>query len=236
LLLVFSLWFREINLGLSGTGFGMAEIKELVCLGATRTITDPFFYIYRFVSPLLVLLTSIVFSYEHETGILRSLMLKPVKKTTVFLAKLVYIIFTVSLVFVAAVTIYLVLLEPSAFIYILSSQNFQLSMVMVGSHYLIMFLMIISVATFLSTIIKKTSLSAGIAIAALYMLDYIGTIATSLRTTLPPWSIFYSVYSNITSIFYPSPIGLGAVLNIILVSVVLLALSWLIFGRVTEYE
>jgi hypothetical protein len=236
LLLIFSLWFREINLGLFGSGFGETEVRELVCLGATRTITDPFFYIYRFVSPLLVLLTSMVFSYEHETGILRSLMLKPVKKTAVFLAKLIYIIFTMSLVFVVTVTIYLVLLEPSAFIYILSSQSFQLSMIMVGLHYFIMFIMIISVATFLSMLVKKTSLSAGIAIAILYILDYIGTIATSLRTTLPPWSIFYSVYSNVTNIFFPSPIGLGTVLSVILASVVLLSLSWIIFEKVTEYE
>jgi hypothetical protein len=236
LLLIFSLWFREINLGLFGSGFGETEVRELVCLGATRTITDPFFYIYRFVSPLLVLLTSVVFSYEHETGILRSLMLKPVKKTTVFLAKLAYLILTASLVFVVAVAIYLVLLEPTAFIYILSSQSFQLSMIMVGLHYIIMFFMIISVATFLSIMIKKTSLSAGVSIAALYMLDYIGTIATSLRATLPPWSIFQSLYNNVTNIFFPSPIGLGPILNIILASIVLLALSWLIFGKVTEYE
>jgi hypothetical protein len=99
-----------------------------------------------------------------------------------------------------------------------------------------MFFIIISVATFLSIMIKKTSLSAGVSIAALYMLDYIGTIATSLRATLPPWSIFQSLYNNVTNIFFPSPIGLGPILNIILASIVLLALSWLIFGKVTEYE
>jgi hypothetical protein len=236
LLLVFSLWFREINLGLSGTGFGVAEVRELVCLGAVRTIIDPFFYIYRFVSPLLVLLTSIVFSYEHETGILRSLMLKPVKKSTVFLAKLAYIILIPLLVFTAASTMYLALLEPNAFIDILSSQTFQMSIIIVGLHYLTTFLMIISVAAFLSIIIKKTSLSAGISIAILYMLEYIETIATSLRTVLPPWSIHHSLTPNVYKVFFPAPIDFGAILNVILGSIILLALSWLVFGKLTEYE
>ena len=236
MLLVFSLWFRDINLGLSGTGFGIAEVRELVCLGAVRTIIDPFFYIYRFVSPLLVLLTSVVFSYEHETGILRSLMLKPVKKTTAFLAKLAYIILIPLLVFTAASTMYLALLEPKAFIEILSSQSFQLSMIIVELHYLTMFIMIISVAAFLSIIIKKTSLSAGISIAILYMLEYIETIAMSLRTILPPWSIHHSLTPNVYKIFFPAPLDLGAILNVILGSIVLLALSWLVFGKVTEYE
>ena len=209
---------------------------ELVCLGAVRTITDPFFYIYRFVSPLLVILTSLVFSYEHETGILRSLMLKPVKRTTIFLAKLAYIILMPLLVFTAASTMYLALLEPKAFIDILSSQSFQLSMIIVSLHYLTMFIMIVSVAAFLSIMIKKTSLSAGISIAVLYMLEYIETIATSLRTILPPWSIHNTLLPNVTNIFYPSPLNFGTIFNVILASSVLLAMSWLVFGRMTEYE
>jgi hypothetical protein len=210
--------------------------KKLVCLGLIRMTTDPFINIYRFVSPLLVLLTSVVFSHEHETGILRSLMLKPVKKTTVFLAKLAYLIITVTLVFIVGSTIYLVLLEPKAFIGTLSVPEMLPSMIIVYLHYFTMFLVIISLATFLSTIIKKTSISAGIAIAVLYMLEYMETVATSLRTTLPPWSINSTLIVDVTSIFWNQPLDFGTVLNAILASFVLLAISWIVFGRMTEYD
>jgi len=211
--------------------------KKLVCLGLIRMTTDPFINIYRFVSPLLVLLTSVVFSHEHETGILRSLMLKPVKKTTVFLAKLAYLIITSTLVFIVGSTIYLVLLEPKAFIDTLSSVPEMLpSMIIVYLHYFTMFLVIISLATFLSIIIKRTSISAGISIAILYMLEYVETVATSLRATLPPWSIHSALLDNITNIFWHQPLVFGGILNVILASFVLLALSWLVFGRMTEYD
>jgi hypothetical protein len=210
--------------------------KKLVCLGLIRMTTDPFINIYRFVSPLLVLLTSVVFSHEHETGILRSLMLKPVKKTTVFLAKLAYFIITVTLVFIVGSTIYLVLLEPKAFIGTLSVPEMLPSMIIVYLHYLTMFLVIISLATFLSTIIKKTSISAGIAIAILYMLEYMETVATSLRTILPPWSICSTLIVDVSDIFWSQPLNFGTILNAILASFVLLALSWLVFGRMTEYD
>jgi hypothetical protein len=210
--------------------------KKLVCLGLIRMTTDPFINIYRFVSPLLVLLTSVVFSHEHETGILRSLMLKPVKKTTVFLAKLAYLIITVTLVFIVGSTIYLVLLEPKAFIGTLSVPEMLPSMIIVYLHYLTMFLVIISLATFLSTIIKKTSISAGIAIAILYMLEYMETVATSLRTILPPWSICSTLIVDVSDIFWSQPLNFGTILNAILASFVLLALSWLVFGRMTEYD
>jgi hypothetical protein len=224
-------------LGLAGSGaWDETWTRKLVCLGSIRTIMDPFLYIYRFVSPLLVLLTSVVFSHEHETGILRSLMLKPVKKTTVFLAKLAYLILTMSLVFIVGSTIYLVLLEPKAFIDVLSVPEMLPSMVIVNLHYFTMFLVIISLATFLSIIIKKTSISAGISIAILYMLEYIETTATSLRTTLPPWSIWSTLTVDVSNIFWSQPLDFGAVLNVILASFVLLALSWLVFGRMTEYE
>ena len=224
-------------MGLAGSGaWDETWTRKLVCLGSIRTITDPFLYIYRFVSPLLVLLTSVVFSLEHETGILRSLMLKPVKKTTVFLAKLAYLILTMSLVFIVGSVIYLVLLEPKAFIDILSVPEMLPSMVIVNLHYFTMFLVIISLATFLSIIIKKTSISAGISIAILYMLEYIETTATSLRTTLPPWSIWSTLTVDVSNIFWSQPLDFGAVLNVILASFVLLALSWLVFERMTEYE
>jgi len=199
-------------------------------------ITDPFIYIYRFVSPLLVLLASMVFSYEHETGILRSLMLKPVKKTTVFLAKLAYLIITATMVFIVGSTIYLVLLEPTAFIDALSVPEMLSSMVIVNLHYFTMFLVIISLAAFLSIIIKRTSISAGISIAILYMLEYVETVATSLRTTLPPWSINSTLIVDVSNIFWSQPLVFGATMNVILASFILLALSWLIFGRMTEYE
>jgi len=199
-------------------------------------ITDPFIYIYRFVSPLLVLLASMVFSYEHETGILRSLMLKPVKKTTVFLAKLAYLIITATMVFIVGSTIYLVLLEPKAFIDALSVPEMLSSMVIVNLHYFTMFLVIISLAAFLSIIIKRTSISAGISIAILYMLEYVETVATSLRTTLPPWSINSTLIVDVSNIFWSQPLVFGATMNVILASFILLALSWLIFGRMTEYE
>ncbi|MBS7633265.1 ABC transporter permease [Candidatus Bathyarchaeota archaeon] len=236
-LLIFSLQFKEVNLGLAGSGaWDEMWTKKLVCFGLIRMITDPFFYIYRFVSPLLVLLTSVVFSYEHETGILRSLMLKPVKKTTVFLAKLAYLIITAMLIFIVSSTIYLVQLEPKAFNDILSVPEMLPSMIIVNLHYFTMFLTIISLSTFLSIIIKRTSISAGISIAILYMLEYIETVATSLRTTLPPWSIDSTLIVNVSNIFWSQPLVFGAVLNVILASFILLALSWLVFGRMTEYE
>ena len=210
--------------------------KKLVCLGLLRMTTDPFLYIYRFVSPLLVLLTSVVFSHEHETGILRSLTLKPVKKTTVFLAKLAYLIIASTLVFITGSTIYLVLLEPKAFIDTLSVPEMLPSIIVVYLHYFTMFLVIISLATFLSTIIKKTSISAGIAIAILYMLEYMETVASSLRAILPPGNIIYTLLPNVTYIFWSQPLDFGTVLNDILACFILLALSWLVFGRMTEYD
>ena len=234
---MFSLQFSVVNLGLASTGTGVeTEAKKLICLGLIRMITDPFIYIYRFVSPLLVLLASMVFSYEHETGILRSLMLKPVKKTTVFLAKLAYLIITATMVFIVGSTIYLVLLEPTAFIDALSVPEMLSSMVIVNLHYFTMFLVIISLAAFLSIIIKRTSISAGISIAILYMLEYVETVATSLRTTLPPWSINSTLIVDVSNIFWSQPLVFGATMNVILASFILLALSWLIFGRMTEYE
>jgi len=210
--------------------------KKLVCLGLIRMTTDPFLYIYRFVSPLLVLLTSVVFSYEQETGILRSLMLKPVKKTTVFLAKLAYLIITSTLVFVVGTTVYLVLLEPKAFIDVLSVPVMLPSMIIIYIHYFTLFLVIISIAAFLSIIVKKTSISAGIAIAILYMLEYMETVASSLRTILPPWNIMQTLLPNVTYIFWSAPLDFSTVLNDILASFILLALSWLVFGRMTEYD
>jgi hypothetical protein len=238
LTLLFALQFRVIGLQLGTTIGGSPPTADEILSLATGMVTFPFVMIYRLVSPLVAILTCICFSYEYETGVLRSLMLKPVGKSTVFLAKTVCVVLASCLVFVAASAVYLALVEPRVLTVILSSSFLPLIILVVGVHYTTIFLFVISVATFFSVVFGRTALSTGLSLLVVYLLDYVGSIAPSLGETLPPWSMWRHIHSVRLLVIDPSsllPMLTGEPLKAAVVSLVLLTFSWLVFARVTEY-
>ncbi|MBO3755148.1 MAG: hypothetical protein FGF53_09810 [Candidatus Brockarchaeota archaeon] len=238
LTLLFALQFRVIGLQLGTIWAGSPPTMDDVLSLTTGMVTFPFVMIYRLVSPLIAILTCVCFSYEYETGVLRSLMLKPVGKTTIFLAKTVYVILASCLAFVSASAVYMALAEPRVLTSILSSSLLPLIILAVGAHYATIFLLVISIASLFSTVLRKTALSTGLSLLVVYMLDYVGSIASSLRDTLPPWSMWEHIHSVRFLIEDPSsllPLLTGEPLKAAVISLMLLAFSWLMFTRVTEY-
>ncbi|MEM2980746.1 MAG: hypothetical protein QW385_05180 [Thermoproteota archaeon] len=235
LTLLFALQLNAWGLWLSIMTFSIVD-DVLFCM--TRTLVDPVVMVYRLVSPVVAVLTCVCFSHEYETKVLRSLMLKPVGKTTVFLAKLLYLVLASCLAFAAASAVYLALMSPRSLMSILSSSLLPIAILVVGAHYAAIFLLVISVATLFSIVLRNTALSAGLSLLIIYILDYVGSIAVSLRI-LPPWSIYQSFYENLFNIHFlissPSVIFNLEPLKATSLSIMLLAFSWLMFTRVTEY-
>jgi len=235
LTLLFALQLNAWGLWLSTTTLSIVD-DVLFCM--TRTLVDPVVMVYRLVSPVVAVLTCVCFSHEYETRVLRSLVLKPVEKTTIFLAKLLYLVLASCLVFAAASVVYLALMDPRSLMSILSSSVLPIAILVVGAHYLAIFLLVISVATLFSVVLRNTALSAGLSLLVIYILDYIGSIAVSLRM-LPPWSIYQSFYENLFNIHIlvssPPVVFNLEPLKAVSFSIMLLAFSWIIFTRVTEY-